>query len=134
MPRARNAAHTPPVDGLRRGTPLPFVPSPEHIAAIGGVDGINRYGVRELGVKIGDPPTEYDLEADAIQVKIEVFSATTVSEICAAFAAGYAVRVGDAFLVAYCSTENGFALALTNGSAMSGALAFDSEVWAVTRV
>jgi len=119
----------------RRGTPLPFVPSPEHLAAIGVPDGVNQYGVRELGVKIGEPPTEYDLEADAIKLKIERFSVTTVNEICAAFAAGYAVRIGDAFLVAYCSTEDGFALALTNGSAMSGKLAFESEVqvWKVER-
>ena len=120
----------------RKGTPLPFVPSPEHLAAIGCPEGISQYGVREMGVLMGEPPTEYDLTADSIPIKVEVFSATTVNEICAAFAAGHAVRIGDAFLVAYCSTEDSYALALTNGSAMSGQLAFDSEVqvWAVSRV
>jgi hypothetical protein len=90
----------------RRGTPLPFAPSPEHLRAIGGHEGIGQYGVRELGVRMGEPPTEYDLTADAITLTIEVFDVDStgdhrVNDVCAALAAGYVVRVGDAFVVAY---------------------------------
>jgi hypothetical protein len=84
----------------RTGKPLPFTPSPEHIAAVGGVDGVNKFGVRAHGVKMGEPPTEYDLSADAMPISIQVYDLDGVDPR-AAFAAGYVVRVGDAFLVAY---------------------------------
>jgi len=90
----------------RKGTPLPFVPSPEHLLAIGGVDGINQHGVRELGVRMGEPPTEYDLTADSIRLGVTVFAVDSTGPeklklACAAFAGGHIVRIGDGFLVAY---------------------------------
>jgi hypothetical protein len=90
----------------RRGTPLPFTPSPEHLRAIGGHEGVGQYGVRELGVRMGEPPTEYDLTADAITLAIDLFGVDStgdqrIKDMQAAFAAGYVVRVGDAFVVAY---------------------------------
>jgi len=90
----------------RTGAPLPFVPSPEHLKAAGGHEGVSKYGVRELGVRMGEPPTEYDLTADAVALTIEVFTVDStgdqkLKDACAAFAAGHVVRIGDAFLVAY---------------------------------
>jgi hypothetical protein len=115
----------------RKGTPLPFTPSPEHLAAIGGTDGINRYGVRELGVRIGEPPTEFDLEADSIRLDVTVFNvdsddkATTVKQ---AFAGGHIVRVGDAFLVAY-----GPEGLVTTSGPVEDIDGQEAQVWVVTR-
>lgn len=90
----------------RRGTPLPFTPSPEHLRAIGGHEGVGQYGIREIGVRMGEPPTEYDLTADALTLAIEAFDVDStgdqkIKDMEAAFAAGHVVRDGDAFLVAY---------------------------------
>jgi len=118
----------------RTGRPLPFVPSPEHIEVVAAVTGdvvvgINQYGVRENGALMGDPPTEYDLTADAIQLKIEVFAVEKVETIKPAFAAGMAVRIADAFLVAY--GPDGF---VTTNGPVETIDAKDVQFWAVNRV
>lgn len=115
----------------RRGTPLPFTPSPEHLRAIGGHEGVAQYGVRELGVRMGEPPTEYDLTADAITLAIDVFSVDStgdqkIKDMQAAFAEGHVVRDGDAFLVAYGADG----LVTTAGP---GAKLDDVQVWRVSR-
>lgn len=100
----------------RTGKPLPFVPSPEHLAAIGGHKGINKFGVRANGVKMGNPPTEYDLTADAHPINVTVYALDGV-DVRAAFAAGHAVRIGDAFLVAYRTDAEGLTTYVaSNGS------------------
>jgi hypothetical protein len=116
-----------------RGTPLPFVPSPEHLRAIGGVEGVAQYGVREIGVRMGEPPTDYDLTADALSLVIEVFDVDStgdqrVHDVRSALAASYVVRVGDAFVVAYGADD----LVSTSGpvSKLDDA---EVQVWRVTR-
>jgi hypothetical protein len=92
-------------------------------------------------VKIGNPPTEYDLEADAERIGVKVYEVTSVgqqkvNEIKAAFAFGYAVRIGDAFLVAYLTSDDGSTIfTLSNGSAFSQGFTDDERVhiWVVSR-
>jgi len=117
----------------RRGTPLPFIPSPEHIEAVTEqagdmVAGLNQYGVRENGSLMGSPPTEYDLTADAVRLSIEVFGIQSVDQIKPAFASGHVVRIGDSFLVSYGADQF-----VTVGGPVEVIDPKDVQIWKVER-
>jgi len=66
---------------------------------------------------------------DTAEVKNDVYSIDSIEQLRPAFAAGYVVRIGDHFLVAY--GLDGFVT--TNGAVESIDLK-DVQVWAVQRV
>ena len=132
----------------KSGKPLPFAPSCDHLEALAAlgdiVHGLNTYGVREHYKAIpGREATTYDLEADAIKLNVSVFVVDStgdqkVKDVCAAFAAGYVVRVGDEYLIAYAVNEIdghiGYGFSFSNGSAVSsGGLTEIVHLWKVER-